>query len=801
MKKGMKRWFILGALAALLVMAHSLPVSAAETAQTDDWNVVIPTGPVATPTMPPETTEPVEATVPPEVAPTEPVKPVEPTLPPETTPTEPVNPTLPATGTVKTKVNVRKEASVTSALVKSVGAGEKVVILEIVTVSNKDWGRIADGWILMDYVELNGSSAPTGGTCGDHLTWTFDSNSGTLTISGTGPMSDLSNSNQAPWYPYRNEIFSVTIGNGVTTVGQFAFADCGALKKVTLPDSIVAIAYGGFHTCSSLTQINLPKNLESIGGVAFKACESLTELTIPASVKTIEWYSFPACYNLKKVTFEGDAPAIGDDTFYDMTLTAYYPAGNATWTADVLKNYGGTITWVSDGAPSTPTPPFMATVKVKLNVRKNPDVMSGIVRQMEVGERVEILEIRTVDNVEWGRISGGWIVMNYVEPDSSSVIEGTCGRNLTWRLNQSTGVLTISGTGPMRDYTDDSSNPAPWSSFGHKVKMLVVEEGVTSIGDFAFVSCSEIHSAFFSGTLDRVGQYAFYRLTSPDGKDYHRPFWTSFHKTVRQWYAVSVEKGNEGFPSWDNTHFLLYLPVTASGKSGDNVYWELTEDGNMTFFGNGTMYEFWATGSPYYELPVKSILIGEGITNIGMNIFEAGSGDRFAQTLELVTIASTVKRVETTAFSGCLALKRIQFTGDAPEFGYDCFTDVTAVAYYPADNATWTPAVMQNYGGNITWLPYGGADDGHNPGTKWYSNSKEHWKKCADCNQKVELAPHVPGRDATQYSAQRCLICNRAINNPKILDWMAAANSDPNSTLWATGYYIGAQEDYGQNGE
>ncbi len=62
---------------------------------------------------------------------------------------------------------------------------------------------------------------------------------------------------------------------------------------------------------------------------------------------SIGWYAFWNCRNLSTITFEGDAPAIAVTAFYGVTATAYYPADNDTWTEDVMKNYGGTITWVA----------------------------------------------------------------------------------------------------------------------------------------------------------------------------------------------------------------------------------------------------------------------------------------------------------------------------------------------------------------------------------------------------------------------------------------------------------------------
>ena len=422
----------------------------------------------------------------------------------------------------------------------------------------------------------------------------------------------------------------VTIGSGITDLDSCAFENCTSLEDVQLPDTLINIRENTFADCTSLKRIVLPSGMNCISDAAFYGCSALEELVI-GGVKEI-WRPFENCTTLKKVVFQSDAPDYCTNAFQTLTLTAYYPAGNATWTASKQAEFGGNVTWIA---------------------------------------------------------------MAY---------SGICGDNLEWVFDA--GTLTISGTGDMYDYSQDQTNPAPWTSFGGDIKKLVLEEGVTGIGDYAFADCSVIENASFPSTLTRVGEYPFYRFSRPNGNVYYRVFWSEVNQTVRQWSQIRFEADSERFLGGDSTNFIEHAPIIASGKYGDRVYWELNENGTMEFFGSGDMDEFWATGSWLYDESAKTIIISEGITNIGMNAFETYGQDPLCVSLETVSVASSVKRVEEMAFAGCQALKTITFTGDAPTFGTTCFRDVTATAYYPAGNATWTTAVMQNYEGNITWLPY-----------------------------------------------------------------------------------------------
>ena len=186
------------------------------------------------------------------------------------------------------------------------------------------------------------------GTCGDALTWVL-TDDGVLTISGEGAMYDYQNppevANVAPWGEL--PVTNVVVESGVTNIGICAFRGL-AITGVSLPDTIASISHGAFDICTSLTEIQLPDGLTAIGNGAFSGCP-LMELTIPAGVSAIGNGTFSGCTQLKKITFPGDAPAIGDYAFSNVTATVYYPANNETWTSDVMQDYGGTITWIAYG--------------------------------------------------------------------------------------------------------------------------------------------------------------------------------------------------------------------------------------------------------------------------------------------------------------------------------------------------------------------------------------------------------------------------------------------------------------------
>ena len=152
----------------------------------------------------------------------------------------------------------------------------------------------------------------TSGTCGaegdgSNLTWTLDSD-GVLTISGSGDMGNYVST--SPW-GRDVRVKSVIITDGVTSIGNWAFARCTSLSSVTIPNSVTSIGESAFYGCESLTSVTIPDSVTSIGESAFRDCASLTSVTIPDSVTNIGWYAFDNCTSLTSVTIPDSVTNIG----------------------------------------------------------------------------------------------------------------------------------------------------------------------------------------------------------------------------------------------------------------------------------------------------------------------------------------------------------------------------------------------------------------------------------------------------------------------------------------------------------
>ena len=161
------------------------------------------------------------------------------------------------------------------------------------------------------------------GSCGENVTYSFVSSTGTLTISGTGDMYSYSDESDRPWHNYRSSIKKVVINNGVTSIGEYAFNGCKGLTSVTIPNSVKSIGSSAFQQCDGLTSVTIPNRVTSIGSRAFSRCTGLTSVTIPNSVTSIGRGAFYGCTGLTSVTIPNSVTRIGNsngnNAFYNCT--------------------------------------------------------------------------------------------------------------------------------------------------------------------------------------------------------------------------------------------------------------------------------------------------------------------------------------------------------------------------------------------------------------------------------------------------------------------------------------------------
>ena len=201
-------------------------------------------------------------------------------------------------------------------------SGKVLTVLALVAV-------LAVGCIvLMNDSDSSEAASETSGSCGADLAWSYDSSTGALTVTGSGSMTDFSYSDTR-WGG--NDIKSVSLPDGLTSIGEVAFYGCTSLTSVTIPDSVTSIGSSAFSGCTSLTSVTIGNSVTSIGEFAFYRCTSLSSVTIPDSVTTIEDSAFSGCTSLTAINVaEGNTAYVSENgVLFNKSKTSLiqYPAG------------------------------------------------------------------------------------------------------------------------------------------------------------------------------------------------------------------------------------------------------------------------------------------------------------------------------------------------------------------------------------------------------------------------------------------------------------------------------------------
>ena len=501
-----------------------------------------------------------------------------------------------------------------------------------------------------------------------NLRWTLDEK-GTLTIFGEGAMYDKEN---AVDFTYQNSVKAVVIKDGVTKIGSYSFFAYPYLTSVEIADTVTDIGGYAFFSCDLLTDLELPSSLRTIGNSAFYGCGRLTELDIPEGITEINYGAFSNCRGLTQVKLPASLKKIGPDAFTSCAKLTQVeiPASVTDIASYAFSNCSGLqeITF-RGGAPTIGNNAF---------------------------ENVTTTASYPTDDATWTeevrQNYGGSITWKGYTTGAAIVAQGTCGDNLTWKLDAE-GTLTVSGTGYMDDYDED---PAPWKAHTTEIKKIILEEGVKDIGDDAFYGCSALTTVEMADSVIGIGSYAFAEC----GKLQHISIGAGV-TNIRSFafngcdslVAFSVDERNTVFSN--DEHGVLFnkektalitAPATLSGAY--TVPEGVLSLGSHAFNG--------CTGMTAVALP-------DSLTTISEYAFLDCAG------LKAIEIPGNVTYIGHCAFFYCYGLDEIRFCGNIPSMADFAFSTVTAKAYYPGNNATWTSDRLKGYQGSITWTPYGPA--------------------------------------------------------------------------------------------
>ena len=332
-----------------------------------------------------------------------------------------------------------------------------------------------------------------------------------------------------------SKLTEVTIPHGIRVIGEEAFADSTDLKKVYLGGSVNVIGERAFAN-TGLIKMDIPGCVRSIGAEAFLNCDKLYNIVIEEGVE--EWsLNVGVGFGSGSVRMEEGVESIGDRAFYG------------------CKNLTKMV------VPASVTTIGTEAIGYTLSGKQNYQI---------TGYPGTAAERYANDNG-----------LTFKALENKAENTGVCGEEVQWAFDRSSGVLTISGEGRMYDYA--AAEFLPWYGFRQSITAAVVEEGVTSLGDFAF-SGSAVAQVTLTESLKWVGSQAFadcaalVELSFPGDAPvfaddaFRNTVLTAWYPAYNSTWSEGVRRNYGGTVTWKYVHEHIYEPVVTAPTCTEGGY-------------------------------------------------------------------------------------------------------------------------------------------------------------------------------------------------------------------------------------
>lgn len=473
---------------------------------------------------------------------------------------------------------------------------------------------------------------------GTNLSWTLD-NEGTLTISGKGAMKRCSYFNMdMPWKNNRSSIKTVVIEDEVTSIGDYVFYGCENLTEVTIPGNVTQIQYMAFSNCNGLTSVTIEDGVRSIGPSAFINCTRLTNVTIPDSVTTIREYAFSGCSSLSNLTIPDGVTTISSDMFSgcsslsnltipdSVTTIGEYAFSGCSSLSDLI--IPGSVTTIGNNA-------FRGCGLISVTI-PNSVTAIGSAAFSNCSSLHEI--VVDEDNRYYSDLNG--VLFNYEKTELAVFPEGKS--EIAYTIP---GGVTSVGDYAFLGCTDLTS--------------VTIPDSVNSIGSRAFSDCTGLTSVSIPGSVSSIGGWAFYgctgltSMTIPTGV---ASIGSSAFSDCTGLTSVTIPDSvtSIGSSAFSDCTGLTSMDIPDSVTTiGDYVFYgctgltTVTIPDNTTTIGDRSFYN--CTG-------LTTVTIPDGVTSIGDYAFSGCTG------LTSVDIPHSVTSIEKWAFYNCTGLVGVYIT-------------------------------------------------------------------------------------------------------------------------------------------
>lgn len=462
---------------------------------------------------------------------------------------------------------------------------------------------------------------------------------------------------------YKGSDIYVVVPDGVTKIGDYAFAGCNSLKSIQLPNTVTYIGDYAFSSCNSLESIQLPERVTEMGEHAFMYCRSLKNLKIPEGATYIEFYGWGG-NDLESIQFPSTITRIDRLIFGDIR-NGYKK--NFTFFSDVVFT-SGIDDWKRNVTEGENKYKFPIIVNFEYSTEYNggfaPDEYIMLVSYNDKGvvQTSTQFNIPTITTLE--PLYHRTLYYHRVLEDGTTEYVGTCaidedgflsvtqnqgGTYIVTKTRNATagedfsienGVLFKYRGTDSRVVVPEGVTEIAESAFraNTNVKEVILPEGVTKIGYLAFFQCSSLASIQLPSTLNEIGYKAFYECSSLE--------------------SIKIP---EGVKKLDYSVFAFCRNLSSVVLPNTLEY--IDED---VFFGCKSL---------------ESIDIPEGVKELDYFAFASCTN------LSSVVLPNTLERIGGLAFESCTSLKEIYIPQTVADIASDTFINSGLTAIYGIENS------------------------------------------------------------------------------------------------------------------
>ena len=472
---------------------------------------------------------------------------------------------------------------------------------------------------------------------------------------------------------------SVTIGRGVTSIGEDAFLWCDRLQKVIISDLAAwcGITFSNFFSNplyyarhlfydvdTEITELEIPEGVTSIGFVAFLYCSGLTSVTIPNSVTSIGNYAFYKCSGLASVDIPNSVTSIGEYAFSDCSSLASVTIGSGVTSIGVRAFYRCTSLTSIDIPNSVTTIANSAFNDCKS--LSNVSINSNEILSQSYS-RYSSLKDLFGDQVT-SYVIGGDVksIGGYAFSSCSSLASVSISNSVTsigdyaflWCDRLQKVIISDLAAWCGITFSNFFSNPLYYArhlfyDVDTEITELEIPEGVTSIGFVAFLYCSGLTSVTIPNSVTSIGNYAFYKcsgLASVDIPNSVTSIGEYAFSDCSSLASVTIGSGvtSIGVRAFYRCTSLTSIDIPNSVTTiANSAFYDCKSLSNVSINSNEILSQSFSYVKDLFGPQVTSYVIGDDVKSIRDYAFSS------CTELTSVTIGSGVTSIGEYAFNGC----------------------------------------------------------------------------------------------------------------------------------------------------